>query len=202
MFVDGLLQLGDYFCQAIEDDLSFPFGDVQGFVDLVAEETIFMDVLAERRATEKVGMEDQRVAFWLMQFPRIAHACDLAGSDEDQGPFLVVIGVFTVMKIPAFDVFQKDGVKAEPGAHEMAGFGFGEVDHADEGMQRFVVVEIVVLADGIESSQLLHIVKGTMPGRLIYDEAAGSAILVGDPVIGIRQVPPLSRNFVVKIALL
>jgi hypothetical protein len=50
------------------------------------------------------------------------------------------------------DVFQKDGVKAEPGTNEMAGFGFGEVDHTDEGMQRFVIVEIIVLANGIESS--------------------------------------------------
>ena len=34
----------------------------------------------------------------------------------------------------------------------MAGFDFGEVDDADEGMKRLMVIEIVVLADGIEPS--------------------------------------------------
>jgi hypothetical protein len=36
--------------------------------------------------------------------------------------------------------------------YEMARFGFGEVDHTDEGMERFMIVEIIVLANGIESS--------------------------------------------------
>jgi hypothetical protein len=83
-----------------------------------------MDVLAEGSCAQQVGVEDQRIT----------------------------IGVFAVMKIPAFDIFREDGVKAEPRAHEMAGFGFGEVDHTDGWMQRFVVVEIVVLADRVESS--------------------------------------------------
>jgi aryl-alcohol dehydrogenase-like predicted oxidoreductase len=45
---------------------------------------------------------------------------------------------------------------------------------------------------------LFHIVKGTMPGRLIYDGAAGSAILVENKVIRIHAVPEIALNFACK----
>jgi hypothetical protein len=42
------------------------------------------------------------------------------------------------------------------------------------------------------------LVKGTMPGRLICDRTAGSAILVENTVIRIRAVPGITLNFAGK----
>ena len=48
--------------QAVDEGVSFPFREMQGFVHFIREERVFLDSASEVGATNQVGMKAQRIA--------------------------------------------------------------------------------------------------------------------------------------------
>lgn len=51
--------------QAVDEGVSFPFREVQGFVHFIREERVFLDSASEVGAANQVGMKAQRIALRL-----------------------------------------------------------------------------------------------------------------------------------------
>lgn len=91
VFVDRLLQLKLDFVKAVQYYLSFFFGEVEGFVDFITEEVVFMNLFAQRGAFYQIWMKQKGPTFGSKGGCTWLNAQDLPWSDKYQGAFLVVV---------------------------------------------------------------------------------------------------------------
>jgi hypothetical protein len=87
-----MFQLIIYLVKEVQYNLPFPFGKVKRFTGLIGKECVLVNVPAEGTAVYQVGMESQRIAFGLIDFSTVLHTNHLSGSNENQSPFLVIVG--------------------------------------------------------------------------------------------------------------
>src|ERR1700733_9245732 len=83
------------------------------FVRLIAKKTIVTYVFPQRGAVNKVGMENKPMAFGLVELAIAVYAGDLSRCHKNQCAFLVVIRSSAIGHIPAFYIFQKNGIKSK-----------------------------------------------------------------------------------------
>ena len=95
-------------------------------------------------------MKNQRIAFWLILFAGVLYANDLPRADKYQGPFLIIVGVFSVFLITTLYLFQKDGVEAKIQSVSMSWVCVCEINHTHQRMQGLRIVKGVVIADGLK----------------------------------------------------
>ncbi len=106
-------------------------------------------------------MKHQTESFGLIRLPVCFDIYDLAWRNEYKGPFLIVIIITTILQITAIHFLEKDTI--EPKCQTdlfvpipVSGVRLRKIDHTDQRMHGFMLIEAIVLTDSIKSVNLTH----------------------------------------------
>src|SRR5579859_5230979 len=97
---------------------------MEGFIRLIAKESIFPDMASECGAMDQIGMEDQCIPLGLISFSIAVNARHLARCKENQRALLVIISMPPIYQVAAFYVLQKNSVKPKIHARALPRVGF------------------------------------------------------------------------------
>ena len=156
VLVDGVLGLGAYLVQAVDDDLPLLLREVERLVGLVGKERIVAHAAPERRSADQIGMEDERPSLGLEQFAVVLHAGHLPGRDADDGALLVVVILAAVDHIAALHVLEEQGIETERVTVAADHAGLRQVDDRDQRMERLDAHQFVVLENMFEMLDRIH----------------------------------------------
>ena len=150
---DGVLKLIRFLSQFLTnlthqggEDVVLLVGHVQGFVDAVIEEGIFLDTPFQREAVQQVGMEQERPARQHHPLAVVLLAAYLPGSHADDRTLLVIILAAAVCQVYLRLIVEEDAVHAVIVQAVAHGRHLGIVDDADQRVLLFAsnVAGIVV----------------------------------------------------------
>ena len=134
-------------------------GHVQGFVDAVIEEGIFLDAPFQREAVQQVGVEQECPARQHHLLAVVLLAAYLPGSHTDDRTLLVIILATAVCQVYLRLIVEEDAVHAvivEAVAHWRH---FGIVDDADQRVLLFASEVAAVVVDVSYFQYLAHLVS-------------------------------------------
>ena len=140
-------------------DVVLLIGHVQGFVDAVIEEGIFLDAPFQREAVQQVGVEQECPARQHHLLAVVLLAAYLPGSHTDDRTLLVIILATAVCQVYLRLIVEEDAVHAvivEAVAHWRH---FGIVDDADQRVLLFASEVAAVVVDVSYFQYLAHLVS-------------------------------------------
>ena len=160
MLVDGLLHLEADGPESVGDHLSFALAEVERLGGVVVEEMVAADALAQRRAVDEVGREEQsdgvRLALSLLLGHVDAH--HLPWGEANDGALLVVVFPAAVVQRALYAVLQPQGIEAvaqRDVVGTMVGGGVGDVHHAHHGVKGLEAIHLVILVDAVDGDNRL-----------------------------------------------
>ena len=162
---DGVLKLVRILAQFLTnlthqggEDVVLLVGHVQGFVDAVIEEGIFLDAPFQREAVQQVGVEQECPARQHHPLAVVLLATHLSGSHADDRPFLVIILAASVCQVYLRLIVEEDAVHAVIVQAVAHGRHLGIVDDADQRVLLFASNVAAVVVDVPYFQYLAHII--------------------------------------------
>ena len=134
-------------------------GHVQGFVDAVIEEGVFLDTFFQWEAVQQVGVEQECPARQHHPFAVVLLAAYLPGSHADDRTLLVIIFATTVCQVYLRLVVEEDAVHAVIVQAVTHGRHLGIVDDADQRVLLFASDVAAVVVDVPYFQYLAHLVS-------------------------------------------
>ena len=163
---DGVLKLVRILAQFLTNlthqggkDVMLFVGHVQGFVDAVIEEGIFLDAPFQRETVQQVGVEQERPARQHHLLAVVLLAANLPGSYADDRPFLVIILAAAVCQVYLRLVMEEDAVHAIIVQAVAYGRHLCIVDDADQRVLLLAAEVAGVVIDIPYFQYLAHIVS-------------------------------------------
>ena len=158
VLVDGLLHLEADGPEGVGEHLPLALAEVERLGGAVVEEMVVVDGLAQRRAIDKVGREEEplRVRGAVLLLLGHVDAHHLPRREAHDGALLVVVFLAAVVQRALYAVLQPQGI--EPVAQRDvigSALGIGDVHHAHQGVESLEAIHLVILVDAVDGDNRL-----------------------------------------------
>ena len=155
VLVDGLLHLEADGPECVGEHLPLALAEVERLSGVVVEEMVTADALAQRRAVDEVGREEEalRVRGAVLLLLGHVDAHHLPWGEAHDGALLVVVFLAAVVQRALTSVLQPQGIETvaqRDVVRAMLRGGVGDVDHGHQGVEGLEAIQLVVLVDAVD----------------------------------------------------